>query len=111
MTKKALDRKNRWRSKTISFRISPEENQLLEVKVKLSGLSKQDYIIHRCLEKEIVVYGNSRVHKGVHDSMKELLMQLNRIANFESLPPDFSEMMEIITMTLHGLMKGGVRKI
>lgn len=45
MSAKNLDQKGRLRSKIISFRMSPEENKLLDRKVLLSGYTKQDYII------------------------------------------------------------------
>lgn len=57
MSMKNLDRHNRWRNKTVAFRVSPEEDEQLEIFVKLSGLTKQDYIIRRLLEKEVVVQG------------------------------------------------------
>ena len=44
MSAKNLDNHNRWRSKTIAFRVSPEENEQIEIAVRLSGLTKQDYI-------------------------------------------------------------------
>lgn len=47
MSDKVLDRHGRWRSLTIAFRISPEENAELNERVKLSGLTKQEYIINR----------------------------------------------------------------
>ena len=50
MSEKARDGQGRWRSKTIAFRISPEENDLLEEFVRLSGLTKQEYVINRVLE-------------------------------------------------------------
>ena len=50
MSEKRLDAKNRWRNVVVAFRMSPEEAQELNVKVSLSGLSKQDYII-QCLEE------------------------------------------------------------
>lgn len=40
MTAKNRDRKNRWRSVTVAFRMSPEENEQLNTLVKLSGLTK-----------------------------------------------------------------------
>ena len=49
MSEKARDNHGRWRSKTIAFRISPKENELLEDFVRLSGLTKQAYIIQRVL--------------------------------------------------------------
>ncbi|EAH3820980.1 mobilization protein, partial [Listeria monocytogenes] len=46
MSVKALDRQGRWRNKIVAFRVSPEENEHLNKLVKLSGLNKQDYLIH-----------------------------------------------------------------
>ena len=43
MSAKCLDRQGRWRNKTVAFRVSPEEDELLETAVRLSGLTKQDY--------------------------------------------------------------------
>lgn len=111
MSKKVRDDKNRWRSKTIAFRISPEENQLLEVRVKLSGLTKQDYIIRRCLEKDIVVYGNSRVHKALSDQMKEILDELQDALNGSALHSDFAEILEAIVITLYGLGQEGTTRV
>lgn len=61
MSLKNRDEHNRWRNKTVAFRISPEEDEQLEVFVKLSGLTKQDYITRRLLCKDVVVQGNPRV--------------------------------------------------
>ena len=56
MSEKRLDAKNRWRNVVVAFRMSPEEAQELNVKVSLSGLSKQDYIIQCLLKHEIRVH-------------------------------------------------------
>ena len=48
MSEKNRDDKNRWRNVTIAFRMSPEENEELNNRVKLSGFrTKQDYILSR----------------------------------------------------------------
>ena len=47
MSLKNRDNHNRWRNKTVAFRVSPEEDQQIETFVKLSGLTKQDYITRR----------------------------------------------------------------
>ena len=47
----------------VAFRMSPEEAQELNVKVSLSGLSKQDYIIQCLLKHEIRVVGGMKVAK------------------------------------------------
>lgn len=41
MSHKNNDKQGRFRSKVIAFRVSPEENRVLERKVFLSGLTKQ----------------------------------------------------------------------
>ncbi|MEF9972416.1 MAG: hypothetical protein RSC06_06645 [Clostridia bacterium] len=58
MSKKNKDEHNRWRNKIVSFRMSPDEAELLDHYVHLSGLNKQDYLISRVLQREIVVNGN-----------------------------------------------------
>lgn len=44
MSHKRLDQKGRFRSKTIAFRLSPEEAGQLDDYVRLSGLTKREYI-------------------------------------------------------------------
>ena len=44
MSLKNRDNHNRLRNKTVAFRVSPEEDAQIETFVKLSGLTKQDYI-------------------------------------------------------------------
>lgn len=49
--------------------MSPEEDELLERKVHLSGHTKQDYIISCILNKEIAVYGNPFVFRSLQDEL------------------------------------------
>lgn len=69
MSAKNLDSKGRFRARTIGFRVSPEEDQLINSAVALSGLTKQDYIVKRLLCRDVVVQGNPRVY-----NMKERLL-------------------------------------
>ena len=46
MSEKIGINKNRWRNVTIAFRMSPEENEELNLRVKLCGYqTRQEYII------------------------------------------------------------------
>lgn len=76
MSAKNKDDKNRWRNKTVAFRMSPEEAAQLDVLVKLSGLNKQDYIIRRLLCRDVVVQGNPRVYKALRDQLAAVLEEL-----------------------------------
>ena len=66
---KNLDSKGRWRNKIVAFRVSPEEAKQIDACVRLSGLSKQDYITKRLNDREIVVQGNPRVYKALRNQM------------------------------------------
>ena len=68
MSAKNTDNHNRWRNRTVAFRVSDEENAQIDLAVKLTGLTKQDYITHRLLCKDVVVQGNPRVFKALRDS-------------------------------------------
>ena len=103
MSAKNLDKKNRFRSKTIAFRVSPEEWDHFEIAVKLSGLTKQDYLINRISQRDIVVQGNPRVYKALRNELYDVLVNLKRI---DGLIDGFDELLEtinLITLTLQGL--------
>lgn len=100
MSAKILDGKGRFRSKTVSFRISPEENQQLDIKVKLSGLTKQDYLISRVLQKDIIVQPNPRVYKALKNQLEEVLSELRKIDNGDN--DELLETIKMITITLNG---------
>ena len=76
MSKKNYDNDNRWRNKTVAFRVSAEEDLQLETLVKLTGLTKQDYIIRRLLERDVVVQGNPKVYKALRDQLSAVLDEL-----------------------------------
>ena len=79
MSAKNRDEHNRWRNKTVAFRMSPEEAKLLDEFVKLSGLNKQDYLISRVLQREVLVQGNPRVYKALRNELTNLTNQLQNI--------------------------------
>ena len=79
MSLKNKDEHNRWRSKTVAFRVSPEEWEQIERYVQLSGLTKQDYITRRLINKEVVVQGNPRVYKALRNNLADVLVELQRI--------------------------------
>ena len=105
MSAKNLDNKNRFRSKTVGFRVSPEEWEQFEIAVKLSGMWKQDYLINRISERDIVVQGNPRVYKALRDKLSDVLAELKRIdgLDMDKIDEDLLEVIKLITVTLQGL--------
>ena len=64
--------KNRKRNIIVNFRMSPEEKSLLEEKIALSGLNKQDYMIKMSLNHGVEVFGNIRVFDELRTKLKML---------------------------------------
>ena len=100
---KSLDNKGRWRNVIISFRMSPQERDDLNVRVKLSGFTKQDYIIKRLSERDIVVQPNTRVYKALRNQMAEILSELQRIDNGADIDSDLLDIIQITAQTYNGL--------
>lgn len=103
MSLKNRDEHNRWRNKTIAFRVSPEENEQIERYVQLSGLTKQDYITRRLTHKDVVVHGNPRVFKALRNQITEVLSELQRIENGNAVNDELLDLIEIITDILGGM--------
>ena len=103
MAGKRRDERNRWRNKTVAFRVSPEEDALLESFVQLSGLSKQDYIARRLLAREVVVQGNPRVYKALREQLGRVLEELRRIESGAGVDADLLAVIRMIAQILDGM--------
>ncbi len=88
MSAKNVDKHNRFRSITVGFRVSPEEQEELNRAVALSGLPKQEYCYRKCMGREVVVQPNPRVHKALKTQMAAILAELERIAAGDSVPDE-----------------------
>ena len=103
MSAKNLDNHNRWRNKTIAFRVSPEENEQIEIAVRLSGLTKQDYITRRLLDRAVVVQGNPRVYKALRDQLAAVLEELRLIEAGGDVGDELLATIDLISVTLGGM--------
>ena len=103
MSAKNLDNHNRWRNRQVAFRLSPEEADLLDTYVRLSGLTKQDYITRRLLNRDIVVQGNPRVYKALRDQLAAVLGELRRIEAGGDVGDELLATIRLITLTLDGM--------
>ena len=114
MSEKNRDDKNRWRNVTIAFRVSPEENEELNNRVKLSGFrTKQEYIIQSVLHQKMVAIGNPLMFLQFRQNLQRIEEELKRIGKAsemdEELLTPIRSMLEILeglkehTRTLAGM--------
>ena len=83
--------------------MSPQERDDLNVRVKLSGLTKQDYIIKRLSERDVIVQPNTRVYKALRNQLAEILTELKRIYNGTDIDSDLLDIIQITAQTCNGL--------
>ena len=100
---KKIDAKGRWRNKTTSFMMSPEEREDLDTRVRLSGLTKQEYMVRRLLERDVAVQPSSRIFKALRDQMTEILEELKRIENGANVDDELLATIKIVAETYNGL--------
>lgn len=96
MSAKNMDRYNRFRSKTIGFRMSPGESKVLDSMVRVSGLTKQEYITKMLLEGTITIQPNSRVYKMIKTELQDISKKLSSLNELHS-DDNITEILDKIT--------------
>lgn len=94
MSQKNRDQQGRWRSKTIAFRVSPEEDEILNRKVVLSGISKQDYLIHCTLNQSYIIQGSPYVYRSLKNELNHFIELFQNLQQLDDLPLDELEILE-----------------
>ena len=107
MTARNLDNRKRFRSITVGFRVSPEENEKLNQIVAVSGLPKQEYCYRKCMDMEVTVRGNPKVYKALKDQMSQILGELKRINSGESVNGDLLDVIRFVAEVMNDLKKEG----
>ena len=97
---KSLDSHGRWRKKIVAFRVSEEEARIIDDRV---ALTKQEYIIRRLCEKEIVVNGNPKVYIALKNRLNDVYEELKRITGAGEVDDVLLEVIELIGITMNGM--------
>ena len=103
MSAKNTDSQGRWRNITVAFRVSPEEDAQIETAVRLSGLTKQDYITRRLTNHDVVVQGNPRVFKALRNEFAAVLDELRRLEAGQKVDEDLIEIIILMANIMDGM--------
>lgn len=87
----------RKRSMTITFRVSPEENELVNLLAATAHMIKQDYIMSKLTDTAIVVRPNSHTYKALKDAMAKVYAELSRIRRAGDMDASLAKRVEILT--------------
>lgn len=80
--------KNRKRDIVVGFRVSKEEQEKLNDRIRLCGYTKQDYLIKSSLMQRLLVVGDRKVlneFKKQLNSIEEELKRIENISEFDEV--------------------------
>ena len=103
MSVKNYDHKGRWRNVYVGFRVSPEESELLNNIVALTGQSKQEYLINRALNKDVVVTPNPRVYRALQEQLKYIYNEMVRMDDGDGLSEEFLDILHLLVKICDGM--------
>ena len=87
----------------MAFRVSPEEDEQIEAAVRLSGLTKQDYITRRLLCRDVVVQGNPKVYKALRDQLAAVLDELRQVEDGTGVDDELLDTIQMIAVIMDGM--------
>lgn len=76
----ASERHGKHNKTTISFRVTPYEQQVIDERVKASGMKKQDYIVRSCIYNHVCVVGKKENIEILRSEMQEMNLVLEDVA-------------------------------
>mgnify|MGYP006967370228 CR=1 FL=1 len=82
---------------------SPEEKQMIEERVKLSGMAKGEYFIQSCMHQKISVLGNVRTFDAIKESVSKLDRKLMELQSVEELDEVTLESLRMVLELLDGI--------
>lgn len=97
MSAKNLHPFNRWRNRVVGFRVSEAESQQINAAVMLSGLSKQEYIVSRLLNQDIIIQANPSVRKAFRNQLAAVLTELRRIEAGAEIQDELPETIQMLS--------------
>ena len=81
----------RVRSKTISFYVTPEENQQIQARIKIAGMPKGEYFIESLLHQKICISVGKYQSDRLSLEMKKLRLALENTKDEDSLDDALDE--------------------
>ena len=100
---KKKNEKNRKRSVIVNFRVTPEEKQLIDERIALSGLARAEFFINSCMYQKIVTFGNVRTFDEIKRKLAGIDRHLQQIEKSEELDIEVLESLRMVLELFDGL--------
>lgn len=88
-------------SRTVAFRVTPEQYEMIQMLADISGMVKQDYLLSRALQTDITVYPNVRIRKYLEQYLCAILEELRRLQDTPG--PDILDRLDVLIRMISSL--------
>ena len=95
--------KKRKRNIIVNFRMSQEEKQILDNRIELSGMQKQDYFIQSCLHQQVQTFGNVKSFDAIRKRMQLIDQHILSLSRVDELDYEVLESLRMVLEMLDGL--------
>lgn len=95
--------KRRKRNTILNFRVSEEEKKLINERIRLSGLKRQDFFIQSCMYQKIVTYGNIKTFTEIYKRLDYIEKTINSLQSIDELDIELLESLRMILEILDGV--------
>lgn len=103
VTPKKKNEKNRKRSVIVNFRVTPEEKQLIDERIALSGLPRAEFFIQSCMYQKVITFGNVKTFDGIKKKLLVIDERLQAVEKSEELDLKTLESLRMILEMFVGL--------
>ena len=103
VTPKKKNEKNRKRSVIVNFRVTPEDKQLIDERIALSGLPRAEFFIQSCMYQKVITFGNVKTFDGIKKKLLVIDEHLQAVEKSEELDLKTLESLRMILEMFVGL--------
>ena len=103
VTPKKKNEKNRKRSVIVNFRVTPEEKQLIDERIALSGLPRVEFFIQSCMYQKVITFGNVKTFDWMKKKLLVIDEHLQAVEKSKELDLKILESLRMILEMFAGL--------
>ena len=103
VTPKKKNEKNRKRSVIVNYRVTPEEKQLIDERIALSGLPRAEFFIQSCMHQKVITFGNVKTFDAIRKKLLVIDEHLQAVQKSEELDLEILESLRMILEMFAGL--------
>lgn len=87
----------------MNFRVTPEEKQLIDERIALSGLPRAEFFIQSCMYQKVITFGNVKTFDGIKKKLLVIDEHLQAVEKSEELDLKILESLRMILEMFAGL--------